>query len=98
MGCGDGVIRDAEGYFIHTFSNFYGPGTNMIAEIFGLKDWLLLCQTLVLDSVEVETDSLVSVLVLNKNYSYPWCYEYELRQYRSSLKAFELSHVYREQK
>lgn len=91
------MVRDVNGQFVYAYANFFGMGTNMLAEIHYLRDGLALCQELGLDSVEIETDSLVSVQVLSQTFSYPWRYEYELRKCRRLLRHFDLRHVYRKQ-
>lgn len=78
-GGGIGIICDVNGNFIQAFSNYYGPGTR-------LKYWLSVMGYYFVElwlwfrpSVEVETDSLVSVMVLRNNHKSPWMYEYDLR-------------------
>lgn len=68
--CG-GIIRDSCGYMVCAFSHFYGPGTNMLAEISALRDGLRLCRSLNLMHVLVETDSAVAALGVTNSQQVP---------------------------
>lgn len=69
----------------------------MRAEILALKDRLRMCCSIVLESVLVETDSLVAVLVIKQSQKPRWRYIYDLRTCWDLLGTFALSHVFREQ-
>jgi ribonuclease HI len=93
---GGGIIRNVRGDFIHAFSHFYGPGTNMRGEIGALHDGLALCKELGLDSVSIASDSMITVQILEGKLHPPWQYSYEVRACRHLLDTWPLRHVFRE--
>lgn len=58
---GGGIVQDHEGKLIGSFSNYYGDGTNTLAEVMALRDVLLFCLALNILLVLVESDSAVVV-------------------------------------
>lgn len=96
MGSGGGVLLDNDGSLIRAFSNFYGPGINTMAEIQALRDGLQMCRDLALESVLVESDSLVAVLALKELHASPWKYDYEIRVCKALLGTYLIEHVFRE--
>lgn len=76
--CG-GIIRDSKGCLVAAFSNFYGQGTNTLAEFLALRDGLDLCKTMGLEDVIVESDSQVVVAAIHSRHNNHWKLQYVLR-------------------
>ncbi|KAK9993042.1 hypothetical protein SO802_022745 [Lithocarpus litseifolius] len=67
-GCG-GLVRDEHGNWVGGFSRHIGSTNSFIAELWGLREGLLLCCNLSIDSLVVELDAQAVVEVL-ENTSY----------------------------
>lgn len=65
-------IRDYLGHLIYAESNFLGISTNMYAETRGVKEALTYCVEHGWDYIQVETDSLALMNILNKKWQVPW--------------------------
>lgn len=67
-GCG-GVVRDEDGRWVAGFSRRIGVTTSFVAEPWGLREGLILCSNLNIQSLIVELDAKAVVDVfLNPNY------------------------------
>ena len=64
-GCG-GVIRNDEGQWIVGFSKCIGITSSFAAELWGLREGLILCCNLNISSLEIELDAKAIVDILNK--------------------------------
>lgn len=93
-----GIIRNHQGELMVGFPSFYGPGINNYAEFLALKEGLLLCKTLHLSPVLIESDSMliVSAFFLRSakvdNSSLSHIFKESLQLYTSD---FEIVHGYR---
>ena len=67
-GCG-GLVRDEHGSWIGGFTRYIGSTNSFIAELWGLREGLLLCCNLNIDFLVVEMDAQVVVEIF-KNDSY----------------------------
>lgn len=67
-GCG-GVIRDAGGHWVAGFSKWFGYTSSFVAELWGLREGLILCYNLNIQLLEIELDAKAIVDVLG-NLSY----------------------------
>ncbi|GKV16725.1 hypothetical protein SLEP1_g27324 [Rubroshorea leprosula] len=56
-----GLVRDSAGRWVHGFVANIGKATNFIAELWGLKEGLLLCLSLDIRKLEVELDSMTAL-------------------------------------
>ena len=63
------VSRDADGQWVRGFSRWIGVTNNFVAELWGLREGLMLCRSLNLSSLVIELDTKSIVNVLN-NLSY----------------------------
>ena len=67
-GCG-GVVRDDRGEWVAGFSRRIGATNSFMAELWGLRDGLILCSNLHLPSLIIELDAKAIVdALLNLNY------------------------------
>uniref|UniRef100_A0A7N2KK54 RNase H type-1 domain-containing protein n=1 Tax=Quercus lobata TaxID=97700 RepID=A0A7N2KK54_QUELO len=64
---GGGVIRDASSAWIRAFSINIGSTTSFLAELWALRDGLIMCKELQLHAVEVELDARVVSDLMNHN-------------------------------
>ena len=69
LACCGGVIKDANGQLVRGFSRRIGITTIFAAELWGLREGLLLCRDLNLPSLVIELDAEFVVLA-PKNPSY----------------------------
>ena len=67
-GCG-GLVRDEHGNWIGGFTRYIGSTNSFIAELWGLREGLLLCCNLDIDFLVVEVDAQ-AVVEIFKNDSY----------------------------
>ena len=67
-GCG-GLVRDEHGSWIGGFTRYIGSTNSFIAELWGLREGLLLCCNLDIDFLVVEVDAQ-AVVEIFKNDSY----------------------------
>ena len=65
-GCG-GLIRDEQGEWVASFTRHIGLTNSFIAELWGLREGLLLCCNLNIQSLIVEVDAQAVVAVLRNN-------------------------------
>ena len=64
-----GVVRDEEGIWIAGFMRRIGATTSFEAELWGLRDGLMLCSNLNISSLVVELDAKAIVdVLLNADY------------------------------
>ncbi|XP_043721092.1 uncharacterized protein LOC122668617 [Telopea speciosissima] len=63
---GGGVVRNKEGVVLVAFSNFYGEGTNSIAELRALQNGLSLSVDLGLSDLVVNSDLVMTVRMVNQ--------------------------------
>ncbi|XP_050263906.1 uncharacterized protein LOC126708133 [Quercus robur] len=56
---GGGILRDASGNWVQAFSRNIGTTTSFMAEIWALRDGLLMCLNLGINALEVELDARV---------------------------------------
>lgn len=67
-GCG-GVLRDEQGRWIKGFARKIGITNSFVAEMWGLRDGLLICCSCNFNCVEIELDAkAIIVMLLNSNY------------------------------
>lgn len=64
-GCG-GIVRDDHGGWLVGFSGHIGIADSFVAELWGLKDGLILCCNLNITSIVVELDAKAIVDVFHK--------------------------------
>lgn len=64
-GCG-GIVRDDHGGWLVGFSRHIGIADSFVAELWGLKDGLILCCNLNITSIVVELDAKAIVDVFHK--------------------------------
>lgn len=76
---GGGIIRDEDGVIVAAFSHFYGAGSNNMAEFIALKDGMMLCNSLNISLVLIESDSLLVVTALRMARIENWRFNYVLR-------------------
>lgn len=94
---GGGVIRDSSGRIIAGFSSMYGTETSTLAEFLALQEGLLLCGSLQLDHVCIESDSSVVVHAIRKGKIDNWKLFYVMNQCLNSFSnGFHIEHVYRQ--
>ena len=97
-GCG-GVVRDEHGSWVAEFTRHVGATNSFSAELWGLRDGLLLCSSLNISRLIVEIDAKVLVDVI-KNSAYvnqiisPILDD--CRQLMTSFQQVQLKHCYRE--
>jgi len=65
-GCG-GLVRDEQGKWVADFTRHIGSTSSFIAELWGLREGLLLCCNLNIESLVVELDAQAVVDVLKNN-------------------------------
>ncbi|KAF5207701.1 hypothetical protein FRX31_002711 [Thalictrum thalictroides] len=95
---GGGIIRNNKGQHIINFFNYYGTGTNNMAETRALLDGLALCMELGLDKIQIQTDSKLVVQWFGSRASIPWSLSKwwkEIRE-RAAMMNILIVHVYRE--
>ena len=95
---GGGVIRDHLGHWIKGFSRALGTTNSFIAELWALKDGLIIFKDLGLSKLIVELDALSVIHMLSSDKSCP-IMEPLLSDYRSLFKAIpnkRIQHIYRE--
>ena len=67
-GCG-GVLRDEQGRWIKGFARKIGITNSFVAEMWGLRDGLLICCSCNFNCVEIELDAKAIIdVLLNSNY------------------------------
>lgn len=77
---GGGIIRNSAGDLIAGFSSDYGTGTNMLADQFlALHEGLLLCRSMQLTRVHIESDSAVVVHAIRQGKVENWTPYYVLK-------------------
>ena len=64
---GGGVIRDHEGKWLKGYARSLGSTNNCMAELWALRDGLLLAKEMGLHNLIIELDALSVVLLLNNN-------------------------------
>ncbi|KAK6115002.1 hypothetical protein DH2020_007271 [Rehmannia glutinosa] len=96
-GCG-GVIRDTQATIIAGFSTFIDVASNVQAELRAILLGLELCQSLHLENIWIETDSLTSIQLLANPPPFSWVFQdVVLRiQWLMSQLRVKISHIYRE--
>jgi len=62
---GGGILRDALGNWVQAFSRNIGTTTSFMAEIWALRDGLLMCLNLGINALEVELDARVVADLMN---------------------------------
>ena len=95
---GGGVIRDHLGHWIKGFSRALGTTNSFIAELWALRDGLIIFKDLGLSNLIVELDALSVIHMLSSDKSCP-IMEPLLSDYRSLFKAIpnkRIQHIYRE--
>ena len=65
-GCG-GLVRDEQGEWVAGFARHIGSTNSFIAKLWGLREGLLLCYNLNIQSLIVEVDAQAVVAVLRNN-------------------------------
>ena len=96
---GGGLIRDNQGNWIVSFSRRIGVTNSFMAEVWALRDGLMLCNQMNLSDVIVELDTKVLVNAF-KNPSYansvisPLFEDY--KQLASQIPRHCIRHIYRE--
>ena len=98
MAGGGGMIRGQEGEWIAGFARPLGRTNSCMAELWALRDGLLLAKELGINNLIVELDAL-SVVLLMKNNACNLLMEPLLTDFRNLLKEFlntQVVHAYRE--
>ena len=98
MAGGGGMIRGQEGEWIASFARPLGQTNSCMAELWALRDGLLLAKELGINNLIVELDAL-SVVLLMKNNACNLLMEPLLTDCRNLLKEFpntQVVHAYRE--
>lgn len=92
------VIRDSMGGFVAASALFFGYHSNMHAEVYVLWHGLLLCRSLGLQQVYVESDSNILVTMLAKGESWPWKHYSVLAEISQLIRQgdYTLCHIYSE--
>ena len=70
MAGGGGLIRDDKGNWVKGFTHSIWVTTNVEAELWALRDGLMLCVNLNLLAVEIEVDARVSLGWVMEEYNY----------------------------
>ncbi|KAF7840958.1 reverse transcriptase [Senna tora] len=70
---GGGVIRDANGNWVHGFNKWFGEGNSLMAELWAIFEGLKLAKRLFCHNIMIETDSLTAVNLItsceNRNHN-----------------------------
>ncbi|XP_019266683.1 PREDICTED: uncharacterized protein LOC109244105 [Nicotiana attenuata] len=95
---GGGIIRDQLGDMVKAFAEFYGHCSNNMAEAKAVLHGIKLCNSLGLQNVIVETDSLLIVSIINRRMKPPWRIKHIIEQIWeiTSLGNFNFVHTFRE--
>ncbi|KAK6138093.1 hypothetical protein DH2020_028157 [Rehmannia glutinosa] len=96
-GCG-GVLRDSSGSIIAGFSKFINHSSNVHAELMSILFGLELAMELDLPKIWIESDSLVSIQLLQAKPPFYWQYQDTILLIQDQMKQREvrISHIYRE--
>ena len=95
---GGGVIRDHEGKWLEGYARSLGSTNSCVAELWAVRDGLLLAKEMGLHNIIVELDALSVVLLLNNNTT-NLTLEPLLNDCRNLVKEFpnmQIKHIYRE--
>lgn len=94
---GGGVIRDSCGGFIAGFSTAYGNGTNMIAEFRALLEGLVLCHSLHISRISIESDAAVVVHAIKQGKIDNWRLQYIVQDCLQEFRGgYQIEHIFRE--
>lgn len=94
-----GVIRDEHGDWVAGFARHIGTTNNFVAELWGLRDGLMLCCSLNIPCVNVEMDAKVVVDVIqNVNYVITVVSPLldDCRQLVTQFQQVQIRHCYRQ--
>ncbi|KAL0000009.1 hypothetical protein SO802_019611 [Lithocarpus litseifolius] len=97
-GCG-GVLRDEHGRWLKGFARKIGIANSFVAEMWGLRDGLLLCSSCNFRCVEIELDAKAIIdMLLNSNYVNILVSPIldDCRQLISNFSQVRIRHCYRE--
>ncbi|KAL3522606.1 hypothetical protein ACH5RR_015440 [Cinchona calisaya] len=91
-----GIIRDSSGSFVVGFSNYYGHGSNLQAEMKASLDGISLYTTMGLYNVAVELDSHILVNIITNSASCPWLIDNLMQLFWSKSQAlnFTCGHIF----
>lgn len=97
LAAGGGLLRDNLGNPVWGFSDFYGDCSILEAELKVIETGLRLCWTQGYRKVWIETDSKVSITLINQSNG-PWGVQYILQSIRWLLERMEhkITHIWRE--
>lgn len=91
-----GLLRDHNGAWIGSFSRDIGYTHSMAAELWGLRDGLMLARTLNINKIMIEVDAQ-NVLNMVKPFSAPANHTHPyinlINDCRSILQSFEVAHI-----
>ncbi|XP_059277807.1 uncharacterized protein LOC132031987 [Lycium ferocissimum] len=95
---GGGLIRDNQGNFIFAYSFNLGQGTSNMAEASALLYGLKWCANNGINLVWGETDSLLLVKCIKREWKPPWKIAKEIQQIQNLVEenGFNISHWFRE--
>ena len=85
---GGSIIRDREGHWVKGFSRSIGFTSNIMAELWALRDGLRLANQLGIQNLEVEMDAKVIVDLINSNVNHNRAYSPLLHDCRLLLGRF----------
>lgn len=73
-----GPVRNSLGNILWAISDFYGFGTNMMAETRALLEGLNKCKGDGRSAIDIEADSLILFKILKCQLKVPWAISYEI--------------------
>ena len=88
-------MRDSHGVVQWALEDYYGEVTNTVAEVKALEQGLRLCVTRGYQAVDIEVDSKILVLMIQKRGSVPWTVLGELKNIQEHLSKlhYRIMHV-----
>ena len=65
MSGGGGILRNNAGLWVHAFSRHIRIATSFLAELWALRDGLIMCQNLQINALEIELDAKIIANLMN---------------------------------
>ncbi|XP_060211915.1 uncharacterized protein LOC132639486 [Lycium barbarum] len=91
-------IRDSNGDLVYAEAQQMGIATNMKAETEAIKHALKFCKEHNFQQVQLETDSLVLLNILQDTWITPWELMNQIEQIKQDMRAMQvqINHIFRE--